>query len=170
MRRVLLLNGSREPLSFISEECAIILVLKDKVEVLSSWEGAKITSARSSWPVPALIVLKRYINKRWRPPRFRRRTLFNRDGWTCQYCGEAVLPKTAEVEHVMPTSRSGKTSWTNCVTACRKCNKRKRDKTPDEADMPLLNEPLEPHLFHFLDASSRSIWHPSWNDYMGQRQ
>lgn len=167
MRRVLLLNGSREPLSFISEESAIVLVLKGRVEVLSDWDDAPIRSAHSSWPVPALIALKRYINKRWRPPRFRSRALFNRDGWTCQYCGEPVLPRTAEVEHVLPASRGGKTSWTNCVTACRRCNGRKRNMTPDEAGMRLLAEPREPHPLHFLDASSRSIWHPSWNDYIG---
>jgi 5-methylcytosine-specific restriction endonuclease McrA len=165
---VLLLNGSREPLSFISEESAIVLVLKGRVEILSEWADAPIRSAHASWSVPAVIALKRYITKRWHAPRFRRRALFNRDGWTCQYCGDAVLPRTAEVEHVLPASRGGRTTWKNCVTACRKCNKRKRDKTPAEAEMPLLAEPREPHPLHFLDAASRSVWHDSWNDYTGR--
>lgn len=172
MRRVLLLNGSREPLNFISEEDAIYLMCKGRVEVVCSWADEIIRSAHTSWPAPAIVALKRYIRKQWRAPRFRRRALFNRDGWTCQYCGAAVLPKSAgasqgaEVEHILPASRGGKTTWNNCVTACRSCNKKKRNRTPEEAEMHLLTVPKEPHPLHFMDQASRSMWHPSWNDYL----
>ena len=166
MRRVLLLNGSREPISFISEENAIVLAMKDRVEVLSHWADAPFRSAHSTWPVPAVVALKRYVHKRSKAPRFRRRVLFNRDGWVCQYCGDAVLPRTAEVEHVLPISRGGRTTWSNCVTACRRCNKKKRNMTPAEAEMPLVVEPREPHPVHFLSSNSRVFWHASWNDYI----
>jgi hypothetical protein len=166
MRRVLLLNGSREPLNFISEERALLLVMKERVEVLDVWSDEPFMSAQGMHVVPALIALRRYINKRWRAPRFRRRALFNRDGWLCQYCRLALTNSTAEVDHVIPRSRGGRNTWTNCVTSCRKCNKMKRDRTPDEAEMRLSCTPRDPHPLHFMEASSRALWHPSWDPYI----
>jgi len=166
MRRVLLLNGSREPLDFISLEHAMFLLVKGRIEVLDTWSDAVFSSASQTWQAPALAALRRYVRRPRRPPRFRRRALFNRDGWTCQYCGDPVLPKTAEVEHIMPESRGGRRTWTNCVTACRSCNKKKRNRTPEEADMRLLTVPREPHPLHLLDQESRSYWHPSWDGYL----
>ena len=166
MRRTLLLNGSREPMDFISLEHAMFLLVKDRVEVLDVWDDVVFQTVSRSWPAPAVVVLKRYVRRTWKSPRFRRRALFNRDGWTCQYCETPVLPRSAEVEHITPVSKGGKTSWTNCVTACRKCNKTKRNRTPEEADMRLLTVPREPHPLHFLDQASRAFWHPSWDAYL----
>lgn len=166
MRRVLLLNGSREPMDFITLEHAMFLLVKDRVEVLDEWPDVVFRSASQAWSAPAVVTLKRYVRRPKRPARFRRRALFNRDGWTCQYCGQPVLPKTAEVEHILPESRGGRATWTNCVTACRSCNKKKRNMTPEEADMRLLTVPREPHPLHFLDQDSRLHWHPSWDGYL----
>jgi 5-methylcytosine-specific restriction endonuclease McrA len=73
-----------------------------------------------------------------------------RDHWTCAYCGRSVSKTPpcsallATVDHIMPVSRGGASSWTNLVSACRECNGRKADRTPDEAGMPLRFAPFDP--------------------------
>lgn len=178
MKRALLLNADYTPLHFMSDTDAIILLYKGRAEVVidfetglpSVWEDDAFTTSEASWPNPATLRLKRHVNKRWRPPRFRRRVLFNRDDWRCQYCGTRVRSDTVEIEHVLPRSRGGDTSWTNCVTSCHSCNKRKDDRTPDEAGMPLLKKPANPSSLHFWDATRSDCWHPTWDVWLRRDQ
>lgn len=72
--------------------------------------------------------------------------IYKRDNWTCQYCGKKVNRETASIDHVYPQSRGGQTTWTNCVCACKQCNGKKRDRTPEEAGMPLLRIPQIPNF------------------------
>ncbi len=116
--------------------------------------------------IPATLRLRKYVHKRWKPPRFRKKVLFNRDGWKCQYCGVKLTYSNIEVEHVMPQSRGGPTSWLNCVSACHNCNKRKDNKTPEEAGMPLLRKPANPTPLHFWDAMKADCWHDSWETWI----
>lgn len=67
--------------------------------------------------------------------------LFLRDRHLCAYCGTAFADTDLTVEHILPVSRGGRMSWTNVVTACRSCNTRKGNRTPEEARMPLLYVP-----------------------------
>lgn len=75
-----------------------------------------------------------------------RRNIFERDHYTCQYCGKTFSKKHVElnIEHVIPKSKGGKNSWSNLVTACVKCNQRKGDKTPKQAGMELIQKPVKP--------------------------
>jgi len=173
VKRALLLNSDYTPLHFLSDEDAIILFYKGRAEVVASFS----TGMPSQWDevynspstaihVPATMRLKKYVHKKWKPPRFRKKVLFNRDGWRCQYCGTKLNAHTVEVEHVMPRSRGGPTSWLNCVTACKACNKRKLNMTPEEAGMPLLKKPANPTPLHFWDAARSEAWHPDWEQYL----
>lgn len=94
--------------------------------------------------VPEVIVLTRYDKLPIQHAVFSRRNLFRRDRNQCQFCG--VRPGTTEltIDHVLPRSRGGQSSWTNCVLACAPCNRRKADRTPVEAGMRLLAEPKAP--------------------------
>jgi len=171
MKRALLLNNNGEPLQFIDGVRAIKLLLKDRVEVASGMTGMPsywdeyVNSASCQYKLPAVLRLKYYVQTRTykKPPRFQKKVLFNRDAWKCQYCEVELTYSVITIDHVHPQSRGGKTTWKNCVTACKKCNSRKGNKTPEEADMRLLKQPLEPNVFHFWDISHRSTWHADWS-------
>ncbi len=170
MKRALLLNSNGEPLQFIDGTRAIKLLLKDRVEVASGmtglpsyWEDS-VQSATQVFKLPAVLRLKYYVQKRAhkKPPRFQKKVLFNRDEWECQYCGVGLTYSAITIDHVYPQSRGGQTSWKNCVSACKKCNNRKGNKTPEEAEMKLLKQPAEPNVFHYWDTSRHSTWHDDW--------
>lgn len=173
MRRVLLLNSTYEPIKFIPDKKAMVLVLKGRAHIVggtagdpSVWEDVAFSTVSSRFDVPATLRLHTRANIKWRMPKFRKKVLFNRDGWKCQYCGCKVNRDTAEVEHVLPTSRGGVSSWQNCITACRPCNKTKSNRTPEEAGMKLLSRPRMPHPLHFWDIFRCDEWHADWDAYI----
>lgn len=172
MKRALLLNSTYEPLHFVSDIDAIILLYKGLVEVVSGEDGnpsvwdETFRSPSVEWHVPATIRLLHHVKRRWKPPRFRRKVLFNRDNWRCQYCSSKLNNDTVTIEHVFPSSRGGTTSWKNCVAACKQCNKKKANKTPEEANMKLLKQPAEPSTLHFWDAQKSNVWHPDWELFL----
>ncbi len=83
--------------------------------------------------------------------------LFNRDRFVCAYCGEHYLPKNLSRDHIIPVSRGGKNNWTNVVTACRHCNTKKSNKTPEEAHMVLLYIPYTPNRYEHFILKNRRI-------------
>src|SRR5579885_118810 len=90
-------------------------------------------------------------------PLLTNRTLFQRDRNLCLYCGEQFAASELTRDHVVPVSRGGQCVWENCVTACRSCNQRKDDRTPEEAGMKLLAVPYTPNLAEYLILSNRRI-------------
>ncbi len=147
MSRVLVLNASFEPLSLISVQRAVVLLLREKAEAIENDISRFLHAERFSLPVPLVIRLVHYvpIPRRLKVP-LTRKTLLSRDEYTCQFCGTTVGPLT--VDHVMPRSRGGATSWENCVAACLRCNHRKGNKTPEEAAMVLRKKPARPDFTH----------------------
>jgi 5-methylcytosine-specific restriction endonuclease McrA len=103
-----------------------------------------IGTARGALRVPTVIVLANFSRVPVTRPSFNARNLYVRDGGRCQYTGQSLAPGEGNVDHVVPRSRGGATSWDNCVLACRKVNNRKADRTPQEAGLKLLCEPREP--------------------------
>jgi len=115
--------------------------------------------------VPEVITLTEYDRVPTKSVTFSRRNIYKRDRFTCQYCGRQgrslslnhhdVISETNSrhaslsmeeltIDHVMPRSRGGTSTWENCVLACLDCNKRKANRTPAEAHMPLRKEPARP--------------------------
>lgn len=90
-------------------------------------------------------------------PLLTNRTLFQRDRNLCLYCGRQFPPGDLTRDHILPASRGGESIWENCVTACRNCNQRKDNKTPEEAGMKLLAVPYIPNLAQYLILSNRRI-------------
>ena len=76
---------------------------------------------------------------------FSRRNLYKRDKNTCQYCGGKPGTEELSIDHIIPRSKGGKSTWTNCVLACVPCNAKKSNRTPEQAGMKLLKKPKEPH-------------------------
>ena len=143
MGRVLVLNASFEPLSLISVQRAVVLLLREKAEAIENDVSRQLRAERISLPMPLVIRLIHYVSipRRFKVP-LTRKTLLSRDEYTCQFCGTIEGPLT--VDHLLPRSRGGQTSWENCVAACLRCNHRKGNKTPDEAGLHLRRKPTRP--------------------------
>src|SRR5688572_8145611 len=138
--RVLLLNQTYEPLGTVSVARAIIMTFKNTVFV-EEWDGDRVLrSPQAEFPVPSVIRRRTYINVRRRREAsgMKRLRIYMRDKFRCQYCGEKQGVAELTLDHILPRSRGGDNSPVNIVAACIPCNNRKRDRTPEEARMPLL--------------------------------
>lgn len=173
MKNALLLNADYSPLHFVSNIRAFSLVYKGRAEVidmdgkLSVWSDDIVRTATSAHNLPATIRLLQRINVKWQPPRFRKAAIFTRDGWSCQYCRTDLHRSNMTIDHVLPKSRGGDTSWRNCVASCKNCNRRKANKTPGEAGMPLVRSPTEPNPTHFWSIGRGSVnWHEDWSVFI----
>ncbi|GMQ29284.1 HNH endonuclease [Algoriphagus confluentis] len=146
-KRVLVLNLDHSPVAVVSPQKAIVLVLLEKANVLSTYQLLEIRTVSRSFEYPAVIRLSQYKNVPYRGVLLNRNNLFRRDNGECQYCGSR---RHLTIDHIIPRSKGGKTSWTNLVTACNRCNVNKGDKTPEQAGMMLKKEPFKPSLSYFL--------------------
>lgn len=142
-KTVLVLNATFEPLSLISVRRAVILLLREKAELVEATEQI-LRSTSIEVPEPLVIRLTRYVRlpRRKVPPT--RSAIMLRDAYTCQYCGETPGRHELTVDHVVPRSRGGTHDWLNLVTACRACNHKKGCLLPQEAKMRLRRKPFEP--------------------------
>jgi 5-methylcytosine-specific restriction endonuclease McrA len=144
---VLVLNQNYEPLNVCTARRAFNLVDRGKAEVLEHGRG-HLRSAHHAWSLPSVIRLI-YLIKRPRPQmRLSRREVFNRDRYTCQYCGHRGQ-RDLTLDHVLPRHRGGRHTWDNLVTACKGCNHRKAGRTPQEAHMLLKKDPYRPTYSYF---------------------
>jgi 5-methylcytosine-specific restriction endonuclease McrA len=99
-----------------------------------------------SFQLPSVMRLKTYVRPRSQTHvRFCRENVYIRDNFTCQYCGKSHPNRQLTLDHVVPASLNGPKSWTNVVTACRNCNQKKANRTPQSAKMPLMKEPRMPN-------------------------
>lgn len=113
--------------------------------------------------LPKVITLVDFEVVPKRVMRFRRRDVFSRDGFTCQYCGNGFSPEQLTIDHVKPRSKGGTTCWENCVSSCKPCNTLKADRTPEEAKMKLLSFPKRPNAnLHFNKKIENN---PAWNKF-----
>src|SRR6266446_5357305 len=96
--------------------------------------------------VPTVIIAVNYARVPLRRPRFGARGIWERDGGVCQYTGRKLSPKEGNIDHVVPRSRGGKTSWENCVLAHRVVNSRKANRLPHEAGLRLRKQPVAPRV------------------------
>ena len=136
MQQVLVLNASYEPLNVCSLRRAHVLVFKGKAEVVEEL-SRPLRSASNTYRWPHVIRLVTYVRvPRMVQRKISRRALFARDGWRCVYCGTAGSRLT--LDHVIPRSRGGDSSWENVVTSCAPCNLRKGDRLPHEVHMVLV--------------------------------
>lgn len=144
MEHTLVLNASFEPLKVVRWERAVTLWALGKVEIVESYDR-EIRAVTFSMRLPSVVRLLRFVRVRraGRVP-FTRANIYARDGYTCQYCGTAFASEDLTFDHVVPASRGGRRSWENIVTACVPCNRRKDNRTPDEAQMTLRRAPKQP--------------------------
>ena len=160
-RAVLVLNATYEPLNIVPVQRAIVLLLKEKAEIV---EAAK-TKLRAehfaiAWPLVIRLVAFVPVPRRLPLP-LTRRTVMARDLFTCQYCGGQPGKHDLTIDHVIPRSRGGATNWENVVTACAPCNRRKGDRLPEEAKMMLQSKPTRPRFIAIVllgEANAHAVW------------
>ena len=160
--RVLVLNASYEPLNVCTVRRALVLILKEKAEVLEQGDGVlRSETMRLDRPevirLISFVRVPRDIHRR----RITRKAVLARDGWTCQYCG-AHRPSLT-VDHVIPRSRGGESVWENIVASCAPCNRRKGNRLPQEIRMHPRRNPRPPGPTVFIRIAAPrtpAAWEP----------
>ena len=162
MGKVLVLNASYEPLNITSWRRAVVLLLKGKAEQLE--HNGKFLYRE--FPLPSVIRLINYIKIPYKEMPLTRRNILERDRHTCQYCtyrGEQLT-----IDHVIPRSRGGGDTWENLVAACVRCNVKKGNRTPKEANFTLLSKPRQPYssLYFEITKHTRGNLNHEWRKYV----
>lgn len=162
MGKVLVLNASYEPLNITNWRRAVILLIKGKAEQLEH-NGRLIYK---SFPLPSVIRLRNYVKVPYKEIPLTRRNVLERDRNTCQYCKHKGDQLT--LDHVIPRSRGGGDTWDNLVAACVRCNIRKGNRTPKEAQMPLIKQPKKPYSsLHFeIVKCTKGELNQEWKKYV----
>lgn len=163
--KTLVLNQDYRALTTCAPTKAFLLVFMNKAEVVNDVKDGYFRTVTTNYPIPSVIRLRSYVNLPFKGVILSRQNIFRRDGHKCQYCGSGY---DLTLDHVLPKSRKGGSTWDNLVTACKNCNARKGDRTPDEAKMPLKQRPFKPSFLMFLRDFSGPIYE-EWMVYLGRK-
>lgn len=166
MAPVLVLNQNYAPLNVCNVRRAVVLLGREKAELLVNGQG-ELHSVQASFLTPSVIRLTYLVRRPLLQRRLSRRDVFMRDKYTCQYCGRVRQNMT--LDHVVPRFHGGRHTWENVVAACISCNHRKAGRTPKEAGIHLLREPIAPrpnpyHLFHERPLQEEWLQFMPWRD------
>jgi 5-methylcytosine-specific restriction endonuclease McrA len=182
-RPTLVLNRSWQPVGVASVSRSLVLLWNDNARVvdpqdyrLYTWadwseliprqDEPFIQAVRMRLRVPEVVALTKYDRLPTNAVTFSRRNIYKRDRYTCQYCGAQPGTEELTVDHVSPRAQGGISTWENCVLACVGCNKRKADRTPEQAGMPLRKKPVRP-MWRPLYAT-RDVRIDSWSRFVSE--
>ncbi len=161
-RPTLVLNRSWQPVNVTSVARSLSMVFGEVARFVdpesyqlydwSDWSSMKpeddepgIQAVSQRFRVPEVVSLVHFDRLPKSSVTFNRRNIFKRDRYSCQYCGSKPSARELTIDHILPRSRGGESSWSNCVLACFKCNHRKADRLPAEAHMKLRKTPVQPN-------------------------
>jgi len=159
---VLVLNLNYVPVNVCTVRRAIVLLTKEKAELLENHAGQLHTVSRLI-DAPSVIRLSYMVKRPFLPRKLSKKEVFLRDKFTCQYCGKKVHDLT--LDHVIPRRQHGAHTWENVVTACNRCNLHKAGRTPAEAKMRLGTVPKAPDPNPYLILQNRVIL-DEWEIYI----
>jgi 5-methylcytosine-specific restriction endonuclease McrA len=164
--KTLLLSQGFEPVKVIPWQRAITLLFLGKVEVVESYDrDIKTTSLVIK--IPAVVRLLNAFKRFRKPVKFSRISVYARDQYCCQYCGEEKRIADLTYDHVLPRSQGGLTEWTNIVASCYLCNKKKGGRTPEQAGMKLRKQPVQPKTIPALVVQlNRESVPDAWRDFV----
>jgi 5-methylcytosine-specific restriction endonuclease McrA len=165
-RKVLVLNADYSALSVCGMYKAFLLVYLEKAEVVNISDDMLIRTVDKAYQAPSVIRLTSYINIPFKGVMMNRQNIFKRDNNRCVYCSSKA---DLTLDHVLPRSRGGKSTWTNLVTACKRCNAKKGDFLPEEANMKLPYKPFKPSFILFLREFS-GIGDKNWMPYLSSKE
>jgi 5-methylcytosine-specific restriction endonuclease McrA len=148
--KCLLLNADYSILEIVDWKRSILWGVKriNSIDIISFYQTDYIRGANKIYPLPAVAKTKKYYQLSNYFANFNRKNVFIRDNYSCQYCNKKFTEHELTYDHVIPKSiwkfKISPTNWTNIVTCCKKCNKIKSDKTPQQANMILKKSPIRP--------------------------
>jgi len=166
---VLILNSDCSPLSIIplstvSWQEAIKLLVLQKVVAVENYSDWQVHSQRTTIQVPSVVITKRFYQT-YNRIRFTRNNLLIRDQFRCQYCDKQFSSKDLTVDHVWPKSMGGKRTWENSVMACVDCNQERGDDTSIQP----IKKPHKPTYYELVRARKNfpvDMSHPSWQVFL----
>ncbi len=160
-KSVLVLNKIWLPIRVIPAYRALVLIFANKASAVDpnyftyNWEewlkqlilktDSVIVSSHQDIKVPEIIVLSMYDKIFKKNVKLTKRNLYIRDGYKCQYTGERMKESEADIDHIIPRSMGGRNSWNNMVVCSKEVNRRKADRTPEQAGLKLIKKPTKPH-------------------------
>lgn len=188
---VLVLNKHYAAVRVVSAKRAFVMLFKGLAEIVSVEAEQYVSYDFSSWcelseyraryerehhdwircvkfdiAVPRIVRLLFFERLPRQPVKFNRRNIFARDRNRCQYCGKKFPTSELSLDHIFPRSRGGRADWTNIVCCCVKCNVRKGGRTPEEANMKLIAEPVKPKRSPVLTLRLSSEKYASWKQFL----
>lgn len=116
--------------------------------------------------IPRVIVLVLFDRLPKKEIKFTRHNVYERDRFTCQYCGEKHEPQDLNLDHVIPRDKGGLTTWENVVCSCIPCNTRKANRLPHQAGMKLIRTPRKPKWRPFVHLTPGCSFHESWKHFV----
>jgi 5-methylcytosine-specific restriction endonuclease McrA len=163
---VLVLNATFEPINVTAVRRALVLMLKGVAQAEET-NHAEVHSTSKAVPVPSVIRLLSYRHIPQQSRALSRKNILLRDRNTCQFCGNSFPAAELTLDHVLPRSRGGRSSWENLVACCYACNNQKGDRTPEEAGLKLQRRP-RPFTLHTSRQLMRLIGHrdEKWRKYL----
>ncbi|WP_026464796.1 HNH endonuclease [Adhaeribacter aquaticus] len=161
-QKVLILNQDYSAFALCSIQKAFVLLYLEKAEMVHRSETGFIRTISQNFPIPSIIRLHRYVHVPYKGISLSRHNIMRRDQYQCLYCGST---KNLTLDHMVPRSKGGGSSWTNLVTACMRCNTKKGDRTPEEAGLILKQKPKRPSLVAFL-AANAGAYDQNWATYL----
>jgi len=191
--RVLVLNRLWQAVNIVGVQRAFSLLLQDHAQVIYTGDGsfqmmdsakwlelseeaepedneAYIQTVRMRIRVPKVLLLREYDKLPGHEVRFTRETLFERDHYRCQYCGDHFEADDLNMDHVIPRDRGGRTSWENIVTSCIQCNSRKANRLPHQANMHLIKKPERPRWRPFISSLIDQDYDREWEHFIKLKQ
>jgi 5-methylcytosine-specific restriction endonuclease McrA len=169
MRDTLLLNAdgtplSIAPLSTLTWQESIKLIWLDRIQVLEWHDDWQVHSPSVTLTVPSVIIVRDFVKRRFNT-NFSRSNVYLRDNYMCQYCKQMFSNKELTLDHVIPRSLGGKTTWTNIVSACKKCNNEKASHT----HIKPYKEPRQPDFYQLVSGVNPiHIDHEIWYKYINK--
>lgn len=172
-QEVLVLNSDYEPLNVCNIRRAIVLVYLGKADILHAHgedemreAEAWFTAEGQSIARPSVVKLRQHVRRPLPELKLSRRSIFARDNYTCQYCGQ--VGKELTIDHVVPKRNGGPMSWENLVTCCKRCNTRKGDKPLEKCGMKLNRQPRRPRYTPYIALNKyvSGTRHAVWRDYL----
>lgn len=168
--RVLVLSASYLPIDIVNFERAVVLWAEGKTQTLEVYVGRFLHSPSVTLECPAVVRFFKSHQKRKQIVRFSREAVFNRDGGKCCYCSQNLEYEDATLDHVVPRTHGGTTTWTNVVISCHVCNTRKGSQSLAESGMKLRVVPYRPKTPSKSMRRSRFLWRPGmpavWRNWL----
>jgi 5-methylcytosine-specific restriction endonuclease McrA len=163
---VLVLNSQYLPIQTTSVKKAIKLIYRG-VAVAEKYTDIMWHSISSEIILPSVIRLINFHKIPVKTYKLSKKNILIRDRYTCQYCKQTVSDRSLTIDHIIPKSRGGSSRWENLVTACKRCNSIKADRTPEEAGMLLLSKPSRISIHtHTTILRNRGEIYPDWSEFL----